>query len=75
MKLAILAVAMILSVTSMSVTAEPEINIRLTESVKKVLKDAKVTRIAPSPIPGIYEVMVGPTVLYISENGRYIIKG
>ena len=34
-----------------------------------------VTSIAPGPVPGLYEVMLGPSVLYISEDGRYIIKG
>ncbi|MDA0823716.1 MAG: DsbC family protein [Proteobacteria bacterium] len=75
MKFAILAVATIFSVSSMTATAESEINRRLTKSIQKVLKDAEVTSIAPSPIPGMYEVMIGPSALYISEDGRYIVKG
>lgn len=31
--------------------------------------------IRPSPIPGLYEVMVGPLVIYASKDGRYLIKG
>ncbi|MFT4581169.1 MAG: thiol:disulfide interchange protein DsbC [Gammaproteobacteria bacterium] len=75
MKLVILAVATILSVSSITASAESELNKRLTASIQKVLKDAEVTSIAPSPIPGMYEVMIGPSALYISEDGRYVVKG
>lgn len=29
----------------------------------------------PAPVPGLYEVMVGPVVIYASADGRYVIKG
>lgn len=31
--------------------------------------------VRPSPIEGLYEVMVGPLVIYSSADGRYVIKG
>lgn len=31
--------------------------------------------IAPSPIPGLYRVMVGGQISYISADGRYLIQG
>lgn len=31
--------------------------------------------VKPAPIPGLYEVMVGPLVIYASADGRYLIKG
>ncbi len=31
--------------------------------------------IKPSPIPGIYEVMAGPQILYTSKDARYILDG
>jgi thiol:disulfide interchange protein DsbC len=44
-------------------------------AVKKVLPDAEITSVGLAPLPGMYEVMVGPTALYVSGDGRYIIKG
>lgn len=31
--------------------------------------------VRPSPIPGLYEVVMGPIVLYASADGRYVVKG
>ncbi|HEX7047565.1 MAG TPA: DsbC family protein [Gammaproteobacteria bacterium] len=31
--------------------------------------------VSPSPIPGLYEVIMGPIVLYASADGRYLVKG
>jgi len=31
--------------------------------------------ISPSPVPGIYQVMVGSQVLYTSADGRYVFQG
>lgn len=31
--------------------------------------------VTPSPIPGLYEVNKGPIVLYVSADGRYLVKG
>lgn len=28
-----------------------------------------------SPVPGLYEITLGPQVAYVSEDGRYLIKG
>lgn len=36
------------------------------------LEDATVT---PAPVPGLYEVVVGPDVLYVTQDGRYLIQG
>ena len=31
--------------------------------------------VVPSPINGLYEVTVGPVVLYVSEDARYLLRG
>lgn len=31
--------------------------------------------INPTPLPGIYEVAYGPQLLYVSEDGRYLVNG
>ncbi len=37
--------------------------------------DAEVARLGPSPVPGLYEALVGTEVFYLSEDGRYILQG
>lgn len=31
--------------------------------------------VRPSPVDGLYEVMVGPVVIYVSSDGRYMFRG
>ncbi|MGR9090532.1 MAG: DsbC family protein [Gammaproteobacteria bacterium] len=56
-------------------SADTGLEQRLTAAVARVLPDVAVTAINPGPIGGIYEVMLGPTVLYISGDGKFIFKG
>ncbi len=35
----------------------------------------KVDQISESPVKGLYEVVVGPNLFYISEDGRYLFSG
>ena len=67
-------VAFILTVVS-NASADSADNERIKAAVKKVLPDAEVTSIEIAPLSGMYEVMVGPTALYVSGDGRYIVKG
>ncbi len=32
-------------------------------------------RLEPSPVPGLYEVVYGPQVFYISKDGRFVVDG
>ena len=67
-------VAFVLTVIT-NASADSADNERIKAAVKKVLPDAEVTSIGLAPLPGMYEVMVGPTALYVSGDGRYIVKG
>jgi thiol:disulfide interchange protein DsbC len=53
--------------------AEAEKNIR--DALDKVLPGAPIKDIRPSPIDGISEVMVGSHILYISNDGKYLLQG
>ncbi|MEW7976702.1 MAG: DsbC family protein [Candidatus Sedimenticola endophacoides] len=35
----------------------------------------KPEMVEPAPVPGLYEVTVGPRVFYVSADGRYVIQG
>lgn len=48
---------------------------QLRDRLKASMPDAKVTSVRPSPVSGLYEVMMGPTVLYMSADGRYAFRG
>ena len=49
------------------------------EALKKKLKETMpsltVEDIKPSEIKGLYEVMAGANIFYVSEDGRYLIQG
>jgi thiol:disulfide interchange protein DsbC len=41
----------------------------------KVLPGYKVDGIRQTPVTGLYEVVMGPRVVYVSGDGRYLIEG
>jgi thiol:disulfide interchange protein DsbC len=43
--------------------------------IGKLLPDVKPDSVAASPVPGLYEVVMGPRLFYVSEDGRYLIQG
>lgn len=44
-------------------------------AMKRVLPEYSVDKVAPSPVKGLYEVVVGPQVMFVTEDGRYLIDG
>jgi thiol:disulfide interchange protein DsbC len=43
--------------------------------IRAALGGAKVTSIEATPVPGLYEVVVGTQVVYFSRDGRYLLQG
>ena len=43
--------------------------------LQAALEGDKPDSVAPSAIPGLYEVVVGGQVLYVSEDGRFAVQG
>lgn len=60
---------------SSGTNADPERDSLLRKSINDVFPDVEISRIKPAPIPGLYEVMLGTDVIYLSEDGRYILQG
>lgn len=54
--------------------AEP-VEERLRARIQLLFDDTEVTSVTPSPIPGVYEVMLGPSLIYMSKDGRYVLRG
>lgn len=44
-------------------------------AIRKALGNVKPDVIAPAPIAGLYEVVAGPHVVYVSADGRYMLQG
>ena len=55
--------------------AEPDRDNLLRAAINDVFPDVDIDRIKLSPIPGLYEVMLGTDMVYMSEDGRYILQG
>ncbi len=45
------------------------------ETLQKVMPNVKPDSITPSPVGGVYEVMIGTQIFYMSGDGKYIIQG
>jgi len=45
------------------------------QAVAKAMPGSEIDAIAPSPVAGIYEVVIGPTLFYVSEDGRHLFNG
>lgn len=48
---------------------------RLEQALQGLAPGMKVDGIAPSPIPGFLEVALGARVVYISQDGKYLLQG
>lgn len=48
---------------------------KVRESLKLLLPDVEVTSVKSSPVPGLYEVVVGTDVVYVTADGRYLVRG
>ena len=57
-----------------SVNAQSEQQVR-SELQKKIGGNTKIKSVSTSPIPGIYEVLVGNEVFYTDANSKYLIQG
>ncbi len=62
-------------VLSLSAFAQAGVEAKLAEKLQAVIPDAEVTSVKPGPIPGLFEVMLGATVLYMTEDGQFAFRG
>ena len=69
--LALICVAVALS-TSAHAQSEQQLK---TELQKKLGANTKIKSVTPTPIAGVYEVLVGDDVFYTDKDGKYVIQG
>ncbi len=58
-----------------TVSAEVDNTEKLKQTLAKVMPSVEVTKISTTPIEGLYEVIVGSQVVYMSVDARYMIEG
>jgi thiol:disulfide interchange protein DsbC len=68
-----LLAAAIFSGSALAVDDEGAASLR--QSLNMLLPGFKFGEITPSPIPGLYEVVIGHKLAYVTENGRYLLQG
>lgn len=72
-RLAIVLMGLVALVTN---TAQAEdVGERLAARMAKLFPKEKITDVSPAPIPGLYEVLVGASLFYVSADGRYVVHG
>ncbi|MEJ2694502.1 MAG: thioredoxin fold domain-containing protein [Candidatus Thiodiazotropha sp.] len=60
--------------TAAPTTEKAEIE-QVRQAVGKLIPGRKASTIQASPIPGLYEVMVGAQLYYVSADGKYLLNG
>lgn len=58
---------------TMSIASADEVAIR--QSIAKSMPSMKIDSVHPSEVKGLYEVMVGANIFYVSEDGKYLLQG
>ncbi len=73
MKNLISILSLILTVLLMPVVKADEAAVK--KAITQSMPTAKIESIKPSEIKGLYEVVVGATIFYVSDNGKYLLQG
>jgi thiol:disulfide interchange protein DsbC len=73
MKKIISVVAFAVSILSVGSVQADEDAVR--SALSKAMPSVKLDSIKPSEIKGVFEVMVGANVFYVSEDGKYLLQG
>ncbi len=55
--------------------AAEQVEARLVKSLQQVFPDIDISRVNSTPIDNLYEVMIGPDVVYMTGDGRFVLKG
>ncbi len=67
--------AAVLCSFNLSAEINKESEQRVTAGLGSILPGVIPDSVSATPIPGLYEVMLGPRLIYVSEDGKYLIQG
>ncbi|MBI4005386.1 MAG: DsbC family protein [Gammaproteobacteria bacterium] len=63
------------SLTAWSASVDKAVEENITHALQRIIPDVEITGIRATPIENLYEVMLGPDVIYISGDGRFVFRG
>ena len=63
------------SISASALAEENNDVVRITQVLKSIMPNAQPDSVKPSVLPGMYEAVFGPQVIYVSNDGRYIFEG
>ncbi len=61
--------------TMQTVLADDADLVQVKKALESVAPGAKADSITATPLPGLYEVVVGAEIVYISKDGHYMLQG
>ena len=64
-----------LGLPALAADAQPPVDATLAARLKGVFPDLQISRVSPAPVPGLFEVLVGTDVFYMTADGRYLLQG
>jgi thiol:disulfide interchange protein DsbC len=56
-------------------TDKPSVPADVRERVVSKLQGASAADVAPTPVPGLYEVTMGAVIAYVTADGKYLLTG
>ena len=62
-----------LTIMGLSISHANEDTVR--SALNKSMPTLKIDSVKPSPAKGLYEVVAGANILYVSEDGKYLLQG
>ena len=66
---------LILILFSSSIFANDDLKKIFQKSLSRLSSDFEITNVKETPIKGIYQVIIGSDVIYMSHDGNYVLKG
>lgn len=63
------------SVQAPNTPADAQVPGYVYDSIAKVFNGATPTEVASTPLPGVYEVLMGSEVYYLTGDGNYLMRG
>ncbi len=75
MRILMAIVAGTVSVAHAVVLADTSVEQRLRSVLGEALPGIEIASIRPAPLKGMHEVVLGGEVIYVSDDGRFILKG
>jgi thiol:disulfide interchange protein DsbC len=67
--------AAVFSLMARGAIAAEDLEQTLARSLGKVLPGVTITSVQPSGVPGLYEVAMGPRIVYMTADGRFLMTG